>query len=402
MFINRKRSRSRSSSRSHSTESPSKKRQKKEQTNNTNISANTDKLLKLTMVDNSHKSHCQFCGRDISRTIRIICDVCDNIEYCIDCLVLNRGNKTTESSNVKNGTSSTTSTTSSACHSHDYHIADKLNFNIFTEEWIASEELMLLSSIEKFGLDNWTDISENIGTKARLECEAHYYNFYYKAKDDFLPSNKDCIISSSSTGGANMNVNMSPNNNSNQSFSNTSINLRKLEENRELEQREIKKLSQSVGKIPEFTTNKDNKNNRSRSLAKNRNRKDQTAITSASEILGYWPKREEFDIEFLNDAELEIAELEFMDDDTEEERELKMNVLRVYNSKLDGREKRKKFVIERNLLDIKRQMNFERKMSKDDRDINLASFCEVDRSGLDIKFSLLSPLFLRYLDSVSG
>ena len=131
----------------------------------------------------------------------------------------------------------------------------------------------------------------------------------------------------------------------------------------------IKVLSQNVGKIPEFTTNKDNKNNRSRSLVKNRNRKDQTTITSASEVLGYWPKREEFDIEYLNDAELEIAELEFLDDDTKDERELKMNVLKVYNAQLEERERRKKFVIERNLLDIKKQMNFERKLNKDDREI---------------------------------
>lgn len=160
------------------------------------------------------------------------------------------------------------------------------------------------------------------------------------------------------------------------------INQNKLQDNRELEQKEIKRLSSNVGKIPEFTSNKEMKNNRSRSLAKNRNRKDQTAITSASEILGYWPKREEFDIEFLNDAELEIAELEFLDDDTNDERELKLNVLKVYNAQLEEREKRKKFVIERNLLDIKRQMNFERKLSKDDREI----------------FNCLKP-FARFMDN---
>lgn len=185
-----------------------------------------------------------------------------------------------------------------------------------------------------------------MGNKAKLECEAHYYNFYYKDKNDYLPSNKDVIINKK-----------------------IEIIEDKAKENNDLEQKEIKRLSQNVGKIPEFTTNKDNKNNRSRSVAKNRNRKDQTAITSASEVLGYWPKREEFDIEYLNDAELEIAELEFLEDDSKEERELKMSVLRVYNAQLEEREKRKKFVIERNLLDIKKQMNFERKLSKDDREI---------------------------------
>jgi transcriptional adapter 2-alpha len=164
-------------------------------------------------------------------------------------------------------------------------------------------------------LDNWPDISDNLATKSKLQCEAHYYNFYYKTKDDCVPSEKDFIINGDQ---------------------------RKIENNKQREEEKIKILNQNVGKVPEFTTNKDHKNNRSRSIIKNRNRKDQNAITSASEILGYWHKREEFDIEYLNDAELEIAELEFLEDDTESERKLKMNVLKAYNAQLDEREKRRK------------------------------------------------------------
>jgi transcriptional adapter 2-alpha len=190
-----------------------------------------------------------------------------------------------------------------------------------------------------------------MGTKAKLQCEAHYYNFYYKERNHNMPSERDCILQKDSLGYEKL------------------TNTKKEDENNTMDEEKIKKISQNAGKIPEFLTNKDHKNNRSRSLIKNRNRKDQTTITSASEILGYWPKREEFDIEFLNDAELEISELEFMDDDTNEEKELKINVLRAYNAQLEEREKRRKFVIERNLLDIKKQMNFERKLSKDDREI---------------------------------
>jgi len=190
-----------------------------------------------------------------------------------------------------------------------------------------------------------------MGTKAKLQCEAHYYNFYYKDRKDNMPNERNCILQKDSLGYEKQ------------------TNLKKDSENSTLDEEKIKKISQNAGKIPDFVTNKDHKNNRSRSLIKNRNRKDQTTITSASEILGYWPKREEFDVEFLNDAELEISELEFLDDDTNEERELKINVLKAYNAQLEEREKRRKFVIERNLLDIKKQMNFERKLSKDDREI---------------------------------
>ncbi len=183
-------------------------------------------------------------------------------------------------------------------------------------------------AIEKFGLDNWTDISEYIGTKSKLQCEAHYYNFYYKNSTDKLPEAKDVIIQKE----------LQKNNLERGIIEN----LQK--ENNEKDSKRIEEIIKCQGKIPELSANKDNKNNRSRSLAKNRNKKDQTTINSASEILGYWPKREEFDIEFLNDAELEIAELEFLDDDTEKDRNLKLNVLKVYNAQLEEREKRKKYV----------------------------------------------------------
>lgn len=48
------------------------------------------------------------------------------------------------------------------------------------------------------------------------------------------------------------------------------------------------------------------------------------------EISGYNPKRHEFDPEYDNDAEQLLADMEFKDADTEEERELKLRVLRIY------------------------------------------------------------------------
>lgn len=66
------------------------------------------------------------------------------------------------------------------------------------------------------------------------------------------------------------------------------------------------------------------------------------------------PKRGDFDIEFDNDAELLLAEMEFNDDDKPYEIEMKLKVLDIYNIRLDERIKRKKFVIERDLLNLKK------------------------------------------------
>lgn len=43
------------------------------------------------------------------------------------------------------------------------------------------------------------------------------------------------------------------------------------------------------------------------------------------------PLREEFDVEYDNEAELLLAEMEFLEDDTEEEIKTKETVLKIYN-----------------------------------------------------------------------
>ena len=54
---------------------------------------------------------------------------------------------------------------------------------------------------------------------------------------------------------------------------------------------------------------------------------------SLVDLSGYNPKRHEFDPKYDNDAEQLLAEMEFKDADTEEERELKLRVLRIYSKR---------------------------------------------------------------------
>jgi len=284
-----------------------------------------EKLLKKALLQKPIlKTSCFICTKDISNLIRVI-GISMN-EYCIDCLFKLKVNE-------------------------NYHLVDKLDFPIFNSEWTIREELQLLCCIEKFGLDNWNEISNSIKSKPKLPCESHYYTYNLKSSTSPTQSVDDIIF---------------------KGFVNNGflLNNEKNNENQKKEEELKLKIIQKQGIIPENITTKDQiKNNRSRSLVKNRNRKDQKNVSTAEEITGYWPRREEFDIEFLNEAEIEIAELEFMDDDSPEDVDLKLNVLQIYNYHLAEREARKKFVIERGLLDVKKQMNFERKLPKDDREI---------------------------------
>lgn len=65
------------------------------------------------------------------------------------------------------------------------------------------------------------------------------------------------------------------------------------------------------------------------------------------------PKRGDFEVEYDNDAELLLAEMEFNDQDTEEQTAMKLRLIDIYNQKLNERIRRKEFVITRGLLDLK-------------------------------------------------
>lgn len=54
---------------------------------------------------------------------------------------------------------------------------------------------------------------------------------------------------------------------------------------------------------------------------------------SITEFSGYNFKRQEFEIEYDNDAEQILADMEFKDSDTNADRELKLRVLHVYSKR---------------------------------------------------------------------
>jgi transcriptional adapter 2-alpha len=75
-------------------------------------------------------------------------------------------------------------------------------------------------------------------------------------------------------------------------------------------------------------------------------------------------------MEFDNDAEVILADMEFnLDDDHESERELKLQVARIYNWKLDQRNERKRHVIDRGLVDVKKQQAYEKRLTKEEKEL---------------------------------
>lgn len=274
------------------------------------------------------KKSCKFCLKDITNSVQFVCPDCNNSFFCINCLL----------SPIFNDNLS--------WHKHKYQIVDKMNFPLFMHNWSLKEEISLLSLIEKHGLDNWEDIADSLKTKTKYECEAHYYSFYYHNESNKYPLLSEIIIEKCPNTG--------------RIYSNTNTVI----QNAQKEKKKIEEVLSNQGTIPEFTNSRGTKT--IRNIKKKENDID---IAITNNIQGYWPKRFEFDVEYLNEAENDIAELEFLDEDTEEDRQLKFKMLELYNQELNERNKRKQFVIERNLLDVRKQASFEKKLPREEREI---------------------------------
>jgi transcriptional adapter 2-alpha len=49
---------------------------------------------------------------------------------------------------------------------------------IFSSDWGADEELLLVSGLIQSGLGNWAEAAEHVGTRTKEECEKHYLEVY--------------------------------------------------------------------------------------------------------------------------------------------------------------------------------------------------------------------------------
>jgi transcriptional adapter 2-alpha len=222
-----------------------------------------------------------------------------------------------------------------------YKILNKLSENLFTRDWTLGEEIKLLGAIERLGLNNWEEISKILG-KGKFECESHYYTFYYKSKNDFLPDDKIIKLNN---------------------YSKKNI----LQSNKNEENKYMNIINQNIGYIPFVENTKPN-----RSLSKNNNikrdeqDKNKSSNQNIYDILGYWEKRKDYDVEFKNEAEIQMGEIEFRENDNNY---INYKNLKNYNNILDEREERKNLIIEKNLFDVRKQMNFSKRLSKQDKEI---------------------------------
>ena len=318
---------------------------------------NIDEVSKAFFdAQSSIKTQCCFCYKNITDTIKIILEpIPKNITApikkgflpfelsCINCLIV----KIKYNHGCINSPNFFDDNSIPIQYTH-YRIINKMEEPIFIPDWSFGKEIKLLGAIERMGLGNWDDISKIIG-KGKFECQSHYDTFYYKSKDDYLPK-----------------INLSSNTNKSNEFC-----KKEMKKNIHEQNKTLLKIGDDLGYIPfSIDVNQTNRSiNINRNHSKSEHSNNSLLFQNACNTLGYCPKRNEFDVEYKNDAELELMEIEFKENDTSNMNDMYDRILSNYNNVLDKREERKKFILEKNLIDVKKQVMSEKKLSKEDREI---------------------------------
>lgn len=313
--------------------------------------------------------HCNYCNKDISGKIRIKCSKCPDFDLCVECFSVG-AEVTPHRSN------------------HPYRVMDNLSFPLICQDWNADEEILLLEGIEMYGLGNWTEVAEHVGTKNKEQCINHYTALYMNSPSYPLPdmsrvngkNRKELLAMAKAQGegkkGISVLGDVTPKEES--PFSPSRIKVEDLSGEvlagrspSALTAGASKKVS-NMGqlkdgsdetKVESLTTVEDHVD---RSVGVKKPKYSGDEVPSMTELSGFNPKRQEFDPEYDNDAEQSLAEMEFKETDTETDRELKLRVLHIYFSRLEERKRRKDFILERNLL---YPHPLEKDLSNEDRDV---------------------------------
>ncbi|KAI9750239.1 MAG: hypothetical protein M4579_006558 [Chaenotheca gracillima] len=264
---------------------------------------------------------CDSCSADITSTVRIRCahPVCHEYDLCVPCFA--------------NG---------EATHNHDppthpYSVIEQHSIPIYTEDWGADEELLLLEGAESYGLGSWADIADHIGGyRTKDEVRDHYISTYIESPNFALPQRA------------------SPDDRS-------LLDAISRDEFQARKKRRIEERKEAAKTAPPATPKQ----------------KPTASVPACHEVQGYMPGRMEFETEFANEAEEAVQHMQFDPGDgvnsrtgeVEPEMELKMTVMDIYNARLTARAERKKVIFEHLLLEYRKNAALDKKRTKEERDL---------------------------------
>lgn len=185
--------------------------------------------------------------------------------------------------------------------SHPFVLLEPILQPIFQKGWTAEQEILFLNAVQTCGLGNWHEIADLLNSKSAVECEAHYMETFIDGPTAPMPSDK--ILNEA-----------------------------------------------TLPPPPTFDTSP-RESRPSISHEKNLQERGKKERTTPAEFAGWMPRRMEFEVEYMNDAEQMISGIKFEEGETPESLSRKLDLLRTYNEKLEERDKRTRFAVNWNLLD---------------------------------------------------
>ena len=315
---------------------------------------------------------CRYCSAHIAvHSPRIKCAdaYCPNLSLCLPCFA----------SGVEMGRHD---------RSHGYHVLSNLTLPVLGEPWGADEEILLVESIRLFGLGNWADVSDHVGTKSPDDCESHYVSVFLSAPPPdgekvavghFSRTNAMTATSlsavglpdvASATGKCGCHRSGTPARGS--SPADGTERRRRARDSSETCR--PGPLGQAGGPRDDFrgaNSSGGGPSQGAKAVGVHSQPQDEASGEPGSipSLAGFLPLRGDFDVEHDNDAELILADMEFSEREHRAERRLKLQIVHIYNYKLKVRRERKQFAIDRGLLDFRFRQAIERRRPKDEREI---------------------------------
>lgn len=274
---------------------------------------------------------CSHCDINLAPTpAYIVCAslLCDNLPICVACFSVGAAIQHPHQSN------------------HPYRVIRREEIPLFAHDWSANDEQRLLYALAEYGPNHWRAVSEYVG-KSVIKCEKHYHDTYLDSNlSPFpVPHNLEPPKRIRPTTPIDATV----------------LDISAIDSNIDHDS-DIPNSSPPSTPVPSPIDLKTDQEDTRTVLKSKPNAK-------AGKMEGFMPLREEFDVEFDDAAEKLIADLSISLTDTQEERQLKFELLNIYCKRVKRRWTMMDFIFKNDVLDFAKHKITDRRATRDEKEL---------------------------------